>query len=93
MVVEEYGAGCSGSLSGGSGGRVCGLGSGAEHNESALGTNLDARSVGVGSVHGWLVSRDAPKQTVDFMKLWLEKDIQTKFCRSLSTPIELGWLR
>jgi hypothetical protein len=26
-----------------------------------------------------LVGRDAPKQTVDFMELWLGKDIQTKF--------------
>ena len=47
--------------------------SGAERNESALWTNLGARAVGVGSVHRWLVSKDAPKETVDFVKLWLGK--------------------
>jgi raffinose/stachyose/melibiose transport system substrate-binding protein len=56
-----------------------------------LWTNIDARAVGVGSVHGWLVSRDAPKQTVDFMKLWLGKDIQTKFApEGLSIPMVKG---
>ncbi len=30
------------------------------------------------SLDGWLVSKSAPKETVDFMKVWLGKDIQTK---------------
>jgi raffinose/stachyose/melibiose transport system substrate-binding protein len=30
------------------------------------------------SLDGWLVSKQAPKETVDFMKVWLGKDIQTK---------------
>jgi raffinose/stachyose/melibiose transport system substrate-binding protein len=29
------------------------------------------------SLNGWLVSKDAPKETVDFMKVWLTKDVQT----------------
>src|SRR5215469_4935537 len=28
------------------------------------------------SLDGWLVSKDAPKETVDFMKVWLSKDVQ-----------------
>ena len=44
-----------------------------------------------GSVYGWLVSKDAPKETVDFMKLWLGKDIQTKFAaEGLSIPMVKG---
>jgi len=44
-----------------------------------------------GSVHGWLVSKEAPKETVDFMKLWLGKDIQTKFAaEGLSIPMVKG---
>jgi len=44
-----------------------------------------------GSVHGWLISKDAPKETVDFMKLWLGKDIQTKFAaEGLSIPMVKG---
>jgi len=27
-----------------------------------------------GSVYGWLVSRDAPKDTIDFMNVWLGKE-------------------
>ena len=27
---------------------------------------------------GWLVSKQAPKETVDFMKVWLGKETQTK---------------
>jgi raffinose/stachyose/melibiose transport system substrate-binding protein len=30
------------------------------------------------SVDGWLVTKDAPKETVDFFKVWLGKDTQTK---------------
>jgi raffinose/stachyose/melibiose transport system substrate-binding protein len=30
------------------------------------------------NLNGWLVTKDAPKETVDFMKVWLGKDIQTK---------------
>jgi raffinose/stachyose/melibiose transport system substrate-binding protein len=30
------------------------------------------------SVNGWLVVNDAPKETTDFLKVWLGKDIQTK---------------
>jgi hypothetical protein len=35
-----------------------------------------------GSVYGWLVSKDAPKETVEFMKVWLGKNIQTKIAAS-----------
>ena len=31
-----------------------------------------------GAVYGWLVSKDAPKEVIDFMKVWLGKDIQMK---------------
>ena len=31
-----------------------------------------------GSVYGWLVSKDAPKEAIDFMKVCLRKEIQTK---------------
>src|SRR5262245_31914906 len=31
-----------------------------------------------GSVYGWLISHDAPKETLEFMKVLLGKDIQTK---------------
>jgi len=30
------------------------------------------------SLDGWLVAKQAPKETVDFMKVWLGKDTQTK---------------
>ena len=30
------------------------------------------------SLNGWLVTSDSPKETVDFMKVWLGKEIQTK---------------
>jgi raffinose/stachyose/melibiose transport system substrate-binding protein len=30
------------------------------------------------SVDGWLVTKDAPKETVDFFKVWLGKDTETK---------------
>jgi raffinose/stachyose/melibiose transport system substrate-binding protein len=43
------------------------------------------------SVYGWLVSRDAPKEAVDFMKVWLGKDIQTKLAaEGLSIPMVKG---
>jgi len=34
------------------------------------------------SVDGWLVARDAPKETVGFMKIWLGKEIQEKECEA-----------
>jgi raffinose/stachyose/melibiose transport system substrate-binding protein len=44
-----------------------------------------------GGVYGWLVSKDAPKDTVDFMKVWLGKDIQTKLAaEGLSIPMVKG---
>ena len=30
------------------------------------------------SLDGWLVSKEAPKETIDFMRVWLAKDIQTE---------------
>ena len=27
---------------------------------------------------GWLVTKEAPKETIDFMRVWLGKDIQTE---------------
>jgi raffinose/stachyose/melibiose transport system substrate-binding protein len=30
------------------------------------------------SLDGWLVTKDAPKETIDFMKVWLGKDTQNK---------------
>ena len=30
------------------------------------------------SLDGWLVTKEAPKETIDFMKVWLGKDTQTK---------------
>jgi raffinose/stachyose/melibiose transport system substrate-binding protein len=39
----------------------------------------------------WLVSKDAPKEAVDFMKVWLEKDIQMKLAaEGLSIPMVKG---
>lgn len=44
-----------------------------------------------GSVYGWLVSKDAPKETVEFMKVWLGKNIQTKIAaEGLSIPMVKG---
>ena len=34
------------------------------------------------SVDGWLVGKGAPKETVDFMRVWLGKDIQDKIAAS-----------
>ncbi len=43
------------------------------------------------SVNGWLVSNDAPKETVDFMKVWLGKDTSTKFAAAgLGIPMVKG---
>jgi raffinose/stachyose/melibiose transport system substrate-binding protein len=43
------------------------------------------------SVDGWLVTSDAPKETVDFMKVWLGKDIQTKIAAAgLFIPMVKG---
>ena len=43
------------------------------------------------SVDGWLVSKDAPKETVDFMKVWLGKDTQTKLAKEgLFIPMVKG---
>jgi raffinose/stachyose/melibiose transport system substrate-binding protein len=44
-----------------------------------------------GSVYGWLVSKDAPKETIDFMKVWLGKETQTKLAaEGLSIPMVKG---
>jgi raffinose/stachyose/melibiose transport system substrate-binding protein len=44
-----------------------------------------------GSVYGWLVSKDAPKETLDFMKIWLGKETQTKLAaEGLSIPMVKG---
>jgi raffinose/stachyose/melibiose transport system substrate-binding protein len=44
-----------------------------------------------GSVYGWLVSKDAPKETLDFMKVWLGKQTQTKLAsEGLSIPMAKG---
>ena len=43
------------------------------------------------SLDGWLVTKDAPKQTVDFMKVWLGKDTQTKLAaENLFIPMVKG---
>jgi raffinose/stachyose/melibiose transport system substrate-binding protein len=44
-----------------------------------------------GPVYGWLVSKDAPKEAIAFMKVWLGKDIQTKIAADgLSIPMVKG---
>ena len=44
-----------------------------------------------GSVYGWLVSKDAPKETLDFLKVWLGKETQTKLAaQGLSIPMVKG---
>jgi raffinose/stachyose/melibiose transport system substrate-binding protein len=44
-----------------------------------------------GSVYGWLVSKDAPKETLEFMKVWLGKGTQTKLAaEGLSIPMARG---
>ncbi|MBV8532732.1 MAG: extracellular solute-binding protein [Verrucomicrobia bacterium] len=43
------------------------------------------------SVDGWLVSHDAPKETVDFMKVWLGKDTQMQLAKQgLFIPMVKG---
>ena len=43
------------------------------------------------SVDGWLVTKDAPKEMVDFMKVWLGKDTQTKLAKEgLFIPMVKG---
>jgi raffinose/stachyose/melibiose transport system substrate-binding protein len=43
------------------------------------------------SVNGWLVTKDAPKETVDFMKVWLGKDTATKLAAAgLGIPMVKG---
>ena len=44
-----------------------------------------------GPVYGWLVSKDAPKEAVAFMKVWLGKDIQMKLAaEGLCIPMVKG---
>jgi raffinose/stachyose/melibiose transport system substrate-binding protein len=46
---------------------------------------------GLCSVYGWLVSKDAPKEVIEFMKVWLGKDVQTKLAaEGLSIPMVKG---
>jgi raffinose/stachyose/melibiose transport system substrate-binding protein len=42
------------------------------------------------SLDGWLIVKEAPKETVDFMKVWLSKDIQSKLAEQglLIPPIK-----
>ena len=43
------------------------------------------------SVNGWLVSKDAPKETVDFMKYLLGKEVETKIAsKCLQIPMTKG---
>jgi raffinose/stachyose/melibiose transport system substrate-binding protein len=43
------------------------------------------------SLNGWLVAKDAPKETVDFMKVWLGTEIQSKLAREgLFIPMVKG---
>jgi raffinose/stachyose/melibiose transport system substrate-binding protein len=43
------------------------------------------------SVNGWLVTKEAPKETVDFMKVWLGKEVQTKLAAAgLFIPMVKG---
>jgi raffinose/stachyose/melibiose transport system substrate-binding protein len=44
-----------------------------------------------GAVYGWLVSKDAPKEAIDFMKVWLGKDTQMKLAAAgLCIPMVNG---
>jgi raffinose/stachyose/melibiose transport system substrate-binding protein len=44
-----------------------------------------------GSVYGWLVSKDAPIETLEFMKVWLGKETQTQLAaEGLSIPMVKG---
>ena len=43
------------------------------------------------SLNGWLVAKDAPKETVDFMRVWLGKDIQSKLAEAgMGIPMVKG---
>jgi raffinose/stachyose/melibiose transport system substrate-binding protein len=43
------------------------------------------------SLNGWLVVKEAPKETVDFMKVWLGKEIQSKGAeQGLGIPMVKG---
>src|SRR6202045_169756 len=43
------------------------------------------------SLNGWLVAKDAPKETVDFMKVWLGKEIKSKLAKEgLFIPMVKG---
>ena len=43
------------------------------------------------SLNGWLVTKGAPKETVDFMKIWLGKEIQSKLAEEgLFIPMVKG---
>ncbi len=43
------------------------------------------------SVDGWLVTKQAPKETVDFLKVWLGKETQTKLAAAgLFIPMVKG---
>src|SRR5260221_14776647 len=43
------------------------------------------------SVDGWLVTKQAPKETVDFFKVWLVKETQTKLAAAgLLIPMVKG---
>jgi len=43
------------------------------------------------SLNGWLVTKDAPKETVDFMKVWLGKEMQSKLAKEgLFIPMVKG---
>jgi raffinose/stachyose/melibiose transport system substrate-binding protein len=43
------------------------------------------------SLDGWLVAKDAPKETVDFLKVWLGKDVQDKMAEEgLDIPMVKG---
>src|SRR6516225_2912416 len=43
------------------------------------------------NLNGWLVTKEAPKETVDFVKVWLGKDAQTKVAQQgLAIPAVKG---
>ena len=43
------------------------------------------------SLDGWLVAKEAPKETVDFMKVWLGKEVQNKLAeQGLFIPMVKG---
>jgi raffinose/stachyose/melibiose transport system substrate-binding protein len=43
------------------------------------------------NLNGWLVAKEAPKETVDFVKVWLGKDAQTKVAQQgLAIPAVKG---